>query len=395
MELTKAEKRTYLIKFCALEALNGAAQCAYSIFILLFLRSRGLGDFQSGLVVSLNALASVAGRYLFSYLSDRTRRPKAVLLGLAVLEVLLAAPFLADLPITALIACSALYHLVAQSLPSMIDSWFFKTCYGFEEKFSIPMLFNVITVTIFGALNGLMADRLGWNALFWFQVAVNILMVASVLWIRERPPRPAAPEAQEEKVSFGILLKNRRYLFVVLWMTVLGVFSMMICSFLPVSVEAVGGNAADFGLVRVFMYLFTIPMLLRGDRLVTKFQSHTLFLAVTLCYALSGGILFLSRNSWMVALGGVFYGLGSILGGITMRAFVVRVTPYHISTMAQSAADAMFVGCASILSGLLGGILTEQIGVQGAMLLCGGMGILCGAVMLGVSLVTARRGGGI
>lgn len=380
MDMTGAALKRYLNKYTALHFFTGSIQCTYSVYILMFLREKGITDFESGLVVALNALAGVAGRALFSYISDRTGKAKQTVLALLLLQLLLCIPFAFPFDKSVLMMVSVAYHFAAYASPSLTEAWFFHNAYGFAEQYSRLYLSNVIAVIIFGTLNGFLVQSFGWGLLFWMTVIQIVMQIGIGLMIEDRPP-PDTKEEAETKVSIGALLKYKSYVVVTLWLTLTSVFTMIQLSFLPVIVEAVGGGTAEYAVVRVVMYLLTVPLLLKGDKVVSKFNASALMLTACLLYGMGGLCAGFARNIVLICIGAVCQGTGGIIMHIALKNFISKAMPYKLAVMGQSIADAMYLGVSSVLAGLLAGSLTEIFQVSTAMIISGVAALLAGGVI--------------
>lgn len=248
-------ERHYTIPYFMAYFFYYAGYCVFSSFIVLYLTRRGISASMCGAITSLSLLASLFMEPVGGYIADTFFSVKRYLLlciaaisGICVLCTELAGTVLS---LVFLIVLAG----VAYPFSQLMDAW---VDYG-KTKDSCLVYSRIraggsigFALVSFGA--GYYFDLYGWGHYFYLQAILFLLMIPFLLFLPDKPLGNRKDRKESDgwlsfQASFGILLKNQRYLFCLLVCTVYWLSHRPVGSFLSLIVDARGEGAAAYGMI--------------------------------------------------------------------------------------------------------------------------------------------------
>lgn len=309
--------------------------------------------------VSLGATAGVAGGYFLAYglmqvvwgvLSDRMGRVRVMrvaLCGAAVGGIASAlAPDVTSLLLARVVTGGCFAALIPASLVYVGDTW--------PESIRQRPLSDVLAATALGtavatAGAGLLADLVGWRAVFGLTAAAG-----AVLWfaLRRLPEPAAAPAAGAGGVGavlrpIGTVLGNGWARIVLVLAFVEGIVVLAALTFLAPALQALGSSAAVAGLVSGGFGVGALVFSQLVRRLVGRVSPAGLA-------AIGGGFMVAAWIGPAITVNlGTVLGAGIGLGGAwaflhsTLQAWATQVVPQARASAVALFAAVLFLGSAA------------------------------------------------
>lgn len=333
--------------------------------------SRELGDSGTALQWVVNGFnASFALCVLaWGVASDRVGYRAVFLLGLAIMVVASAlsaiAPSLLFLDAARVVA-GAGGAAIAGGASALLSNAF--TGADRERAFALFGATLGLGLALGPTISGLIVSAVGWRGVF-----VLIGLVPAVALFGQGVVPRVAPPAEPGKVFDLSLLRNRRFLAMVLVPVACAVGYVTVLSYLPVALSAVRGMSS--GQAGLYMLPMTVPVLIGpilGSALISRFArigTMTVINAALLCLVAGDlGLLLLSpgASGWALVLPMLLlgFGFGLPLGLIDGEA-IGSVAPERSGTAAgvlnfmRLGSEAVVVAVyAAVLAGLLHGKLS-------------------------------------
>jgi DHA1 family bicyclomycin/chloramphenicol resistance-like MFS transporter len=298
------------------------------------------------LTMTLYFIGLAAGQLLWGPLSDRYGRKPVLVSGLAVMLAASGAALLAE-SLAAVIA-ARLAQGLGMSSGALIGRTIVRDLYAHEQAAkllaSMTIVFSVVPIAA-PLSGGVLADAVGWPAVFGALAAFAAALLVAVAFLRETAP--AAPPTRPGLLSsFGAILRDRRFLapYSLLLCTQIGVLAWVSSSsFALISGLGVGPTA--------YGAMFTLVM---SGQIVGAWVSSRLVLRLGIARMLRAG-------SALAFAGGAAAALLAWAGVVHWAALVAPFGLFLFGAAlvvpnATAAAMAPFPAAAGAVSSLIGTI---------------------------------------
>ena len=360
-------------------------------FAQVFLEYRGLTNSQIGLALSLSAALAIGIQTFFSDLCDK--HPHIPLKGIVAVVFAVTAALAAImnwLPCSVIIvmvcyssmaACSSAQNGFLNALPMQLSNL------GLTVNYGIPRGLGSLGFALFSLLLGNILEEYSPDILLPVTLGLCIVAAACVLLM----PRPSAIAKKHHltftaqtapKTSLATMLKgNPTFCLFLIATTLIMVGQSISMSYLNPCVEAVGGSTSDTGTLAMVQSISELPCMFLSAFLLKRFTSNKLVLfsafgfmmkILLLTIAPSVGFMYAS-----VALGCIGMGLFAF----SSVYFVNSIVRSPETVRAQALVTAcMMGGLATIIGGLLGGIMLDAFGTKILLVLTTiltAMGLIC------------------
>lgn len=327
-------------------------------FLPKYFGELGLTDGQIGMLMSLPAIAGVIMQPFFGALTDRVRQKRFVVIGL--LAGLAAISFAMN-QMTGflwLLGGMTLFNIlqlpVAPAATAIALEYTAETGRGYGP---IRLLGTVgyqigalgIGLVLVGSLQGL------------YRV-IGLIALAACVSACFLPP-VAGHQHGQKKVSMGVLLRNR-YIVALLVMVLIGtITTQFYMSFFSKYLGDLGISNAMTGIMLFISVAMEIPFLIFGDRLARRFSIWQCLMAgLVLCAIRWLGLAF-AKTPWLIL---IFQ-----IPGVSVMAcfeffpalYINRRVPDALKGSAQTAVMIVSFGISKAIGSLLGGFVSDRIGI--------------------------------
>ncbi len=184
-----------------------------------------------------------------------------------------------------------LFSFFQKPLFPLMETYLTKISQKFEHiDFGIPRSFASLGYAITCLALGFLIEQYGFSIMFTSLISFFILLFLSVIFLKDNPEDKKFKNKNNEKVKKHsntnsnfvtaslALLKNYPYLFIIATATFMTVTLTGFNTYLPVYVNAVGGNTENLGIALFIMAISEIPVLVAYKKLNKKYDENYLLL---------------------------------------------------------------------------------------------------------------------
>lgn len=356
-------KSRYPVRFALFMMAYYMTNAVYQSFMSLYYTDIGFTSAQMGAINAAVALVSVAAQPLWGTVGDRISnrtnliRVLCVGAGVTLLTFLLTHRF----PIILLLAC--VFSCFYTSIQPMGDSVVLAALEEKKQPFGPLRLSGgamfAITSLVFGAVLNVQG-RESW--VVWCTAGMCLLMIPATFVL---PRTPGYQSATGEKMSFGVLMKDKKLMQLILFMLpmqmTMGYFYTF---FSPQFVSLEGGNSSLLGWCYFISALSEMPYLLMSDKLYEKMGAGKLMCISALVLTLRWMILATTKSVPVTMVSQILHGWGFIVMTVSMAKHISRTVPKELQASGQMLLAVVSFGVARVVGNLGGGLLADAFGRQ-------------------------------
>lgn len=337
---------------------------AYSIqallvsFIPLYFLSRGISEQGIGLIYSTGLFVSIFANLLTGLASDKLRTIRKILSAL-LLGQLLAMGALFSLENFALIcATMALFYFCQTPINPLSDSLILLSSQHTGTPYALIRIFGSLGFAVSAFGFGLLLKQIGseWTIL----VAICTISVSLLLSLFLKDYQGKASNIQFS--GFFKLLRQRSVIVFFGLVLLVSTSHRMYESFLAVTLRHIGASDSQIGLALLVSAVSEIPVLFLLGKYGHKLRELPLLVFASLMYALRLWLLSeIEDPRWLV----LTQAMHSISFGVyfaTALRYISGLIPDEYRSSGQAVYTIIWTGVAGIISGVLGGLIYEQLG---------------------------------
>jgi DHA1 family bicyclomycin/chloramphenicol resistance-like MFS transporter len=343
-------------------------------------------------VFSLSAFSIAISMLAYGPVSDRLGRRPALLGGLAV--YLLGSVICAVAPSIWVLILGRIVQAAGGAAGLVLTRAIVRDRYGLERSAEMLAYVTVAMVAapmVAPALGGVLADALGWRAIFWVGVGLGVLTLAIVWHALPETRRPGSePVSRNPLHGFGQLLRSSAFMGYVLngaWS--IGVFYAFLAAAPFVMMVVMGRGAGEYGLS--FMMVpgaYMIGNFMAGRYSARVGTDRMILLGsigALVCTLLMTGLMMVGGvwSPWALFLPTAGAAFAQGIAMPNAQAAFVSVAP-HIAGAASGLGGFLQMGTAAVVAQIVGSI---QDGTPYPMAV--GM-TLCAAAALASAMVAIR-----
>ncbi|MCR5469208.1 MAG: MFS transporter [Lachnospiraceae bacterium] len=326
----------------------------------------GISDAELGILNAMPAFVCVLVQPLWGSFTDNQKYKKTTLIIACALAAIFYAAAHFSLEFIPLLICITLMTAVAQPIGPVSSAISLEYVKEKGGNFGFIRLLGTLGYQISALCLGFVFTKslrgiLLMNALF--------LMICTVI-AYFLPPIEGHQHEIKEKVSYFSLLKDKRIALLLLILGLAEITNMFSVSFIGKLQGNLGFNNAMTGIITVLSIILEIPFLFFGERL---YKRMSIWNWVKLAIFVNGlrwlGYAFVD-SVW----GFILIGIPSVTVLACFEFFPALylndVTDDKLKASAQSLLSLVTFGVSRIIGSLLGGCISEYIGIQPTYLLC-------------------------
>ncbi|MHA7962639.1 MFS transporter [Paenibacillus sp. CAU 1782] len=363
---------------------------AYSIqalvvsFIPLYFLSKGISEQGIGLIYSTGLFVSIFANLLTGLASDRLRTIRKILTAL-LLGQLLAMGALFSLENFALVcATMALFYFCQTPINPLSDSLILLSSQHTGTPYALIRIFGSLGFAVSAFFIGLLLKEIGteWTIV----VAICTISISLLLSLFLKDYQGKASNIQFS--GFFKLLRQKSVILFFGLVLLVSISHRMYESFLAVTLRHIGASDSQIGLALLVSAVSEIPVLFLLGKYGHKFRELPLLVFASLMYALRLWLLSeIDDPRWLV----LTQAMHSISFGVyfaTALRYISHLIPDEYRSSGQAVYTIIWTGIAGIISGVLGGLIYEQLGKAVFYQIATGIALLAG---IGFFLYSLRR----
>lgn len=368
------------VKFCLIQG----AYCIgwagiMQAYLVPLCSDYGYSVLQISILTAIANAAAIVAKPVYGFLCDRIKRTALILSIATIVGIAAALLLLASRGVVALTAVAILIlYGTTGALGYLIDAWTVRLqIAGVRLSYGETRACGSICYALFSGVFGNLLDRLGFGILVPMYIGMSVILLVSVLWVKE-PIFMAEITNKKKQLPIseirGLLMQRR---FVGVLLSVFFVFFSSYCAslFLPLRIDEMGGSNTHYGMALFVSGTTEVIMLLLYRKLSIKF-SHQKLLLASFVFALIMVVTLALSSKPRFAV--VMMGMQGISSGLYLAAiayFVPEVVGLSLSYTGSMIVAAM-LSVAAVLAGLYMGVMITWIGLQMAMITGIAFGVL-------------------
>ncbi len=340
-------------------------------FINVYLHDAGLNGTQIGVVGMLASLFGMLGATLWGYLSDRTGRPRLILilgaLGTALISQVY--PLTNSFPAFALIA--SLYGAFNSATSTLVDSMALSFLGNRREDYGRYRLGGSIGYILATSISGLAFERFGLSMMFPAFGLASLAFIVTAFFLPSRAVHRQTPQLK----SISTMIRQPVWLTLITTVFLLWLASSGSFGFLNITIKTMGGSDSLVGFVFTASALVEMPFMAFSGSLIRRFGASRLLWIATLGYVLRF-FLYSQMGAPEWALGvSVISGPMYVLFWNSTINVANQLAPPGLAATAQGLVVSA-TSFASVIGTLLSGLLFDQLGSSGLFLVMSGFCML-------------------
>lgn len=355
------------------------AACGY---LTVFLQGQGMTATMCSIVNSVCAAIGIFATPFWGMISDKVRSVRAVFLVCLAVGALLWAlvPVTSQMtlgPIMLSLIVVFTTQFFRAPMGSLMDNWVVQSCYRERLNYGSVRSWGSLSFAIMGVALSAILPLFGGDvsSTFYIALATAVPLFIICFSIKDRVEKRKAIPFREMHV--GRLLKNNRYVFLLIFVVLMQISVSTAINLLPFLVSSVGGDPARMGLVTGYRALLEIPMLMLLRPLRKKVPLYWMLVGCTVLYAIECSLYSVATTFWQIVLISTFHGLGGGLYIASASNYVYMLAPEDLKATAQTFFGSV-MSVAGIIGSFFGGMLMDSMGVKPFYMLSGAMCLVSG-----------------
>ncbi len=366
-------QRKHIAHFFILYFFYIGAGAVFWPFASFYFIENGITPSELGATMSAGTFVAILGFNVLGYACDKLKRLDIMVLILFLFACILTLIMQSTSVLSLVIIVYIVYAFVSSPTESIIDTWAIE-CYkndSMRRHFGLirsggSLSFAVIVVSAgFIIGNGNHFDRL--PLLIYITSLLGIAYIIYLMRNRNlknfyssKTDKQKASVWQDTKKLFGV----RDFSALVIKCMLVRIPMSMIGVFSPYVFQSVGGGVWEHALFLNISALLEIPFFVLNTRLLAKLNTNILII-VPLFASITKTLIFIfAPSANMLLLGSVFSTIEFTMLYPALRYEVSKTAPNELRTTAHSIISIVYFSVPTIISGYLGGLLVEKIGVN-------------------------------
>ncbi|OBR67397.1 MFS transporter [Paenibacillus oryzae] len=345
-------------------ALRAYSFSAYSIqallvsFIPLYFLSRGISEQGIGLIYSTGLFVSIFANLLTGLASDKLRTIRKILSALLLGQLLAMGALFSLENFSFICATMALFYFCQTPMNPLSDSLILLSSQHTGTPYALIRIFGSLGFAVSAFGFGLLLKEIGseWTIL----VAICTISISLLLSLFLKDYQGKASSIQFS--GFFKLLRQKSVIIFFGLVLLVSISHRMYESFLAVTLRHIGASDSQIGLALLVSAVSEIPVLFLLGKYGHKLRELPLLVFASLMYALRLWLLSeIEDPRWLV----LTQAMHSISFGIyfaTALRYISGLIPDEFRASGQAVYTIIWTGVAGIISGVLGGMIYEQLG---------------------------------
>jgi PPP family 3-phenylpropionic acid transporter len=365
-----------------------AALACLAPFMTLYYAERGMSGAQIGVLAGMVPLISWFSAPLWGGIADATQRHRAVLLfniagftGSAVV-LLLADTF------PELLLAVVTYAIFVGPIVPLVDNAVMAILGDRKNNYGRVRLWGSVGWGASSLFIGSLIDQSGLEVGFYFFMGIMVinLVVSAML-----PMQIAGGTRPSYFAGLGVLLRNGRFLLLLLASLVFGVTLGVLMSYQFLYMEELGASRSLMSWTMTANTISEIPFWFISAGLLRRFGSSKMIALALAVTALRNFVMGAITDAWLVVPISLLHGPSFAVLTAAGVADADAAAPPGLGATAQGLFSGMIFGLGAALGGFLGGPAYEAIGFAAMYTLLGWLAFGMTVVFVAARLLPRRR----
>ncbi len=389
---TRLQTAKYTSKYAAIQGSYWSIYCASGSFISVFLLSKHFTNSNIGIILAVANIISVFLQPAIATFADTTKqitlKNLSALLSfigaLAAAAVIISSGQKVLLSIFLVLELTILYTL--QPLTNSLGMRLINK--GVPLNFGLARGIGSITFTVCSYVIGVLIERFGADStlivalVLLFAYTFFALTLASNQYFKNAPSESSEQDLINEAKPLGVwgfAMKYKRFMLLVLAITMTFISHVLINNYFIQIVENVGGNTKDMGMVVGYAAAIELPVMAIFSLLSRKFRCSSMLRFSLLFFVIKTALTAIATNVGMLFLAQTMQ-FGAYALFIPASIYYVNQIIEETDLVKGQAFITLAITIAGVLASLVGGIILDGAGVY-AMLYVGVLASIIGFIL--------------
>lgn len=367
--MAKKERKPFPFRLAPFFIMQFACNAIYQNYLSNYLRTHAWSDANIGRLLALVPIAGMAGQMLFGRLGDRVKYKNTLLIALALFS---AASFfcfgLAGKTGVALLmgALLCVYAFFAMSSEPLMNAIALESLDRTGSNFGPIRSVGTYAFALCSPLAGMLIDNDYTRVIYLLTVGLLLLAAAGFLL----PKVEGHAHRSARRVPFRQLLKQKNLLILTGFCFLLMISFSMFYTFYPIhfTSAAVGGTSAMLGWSFFLSACSETPFLIFSDRIFKKLGVSGMLTLTALALTIRLTLLGSLTSPWALLATQLLHGWGFVVITFSMAKYINLVVPMELKASGQMFFTLVALTLARSIGSLIGGGLSDIIGLSGVFL---------------------------
>jgi PPP family 3-phenylpropionic acid transporter len=342
---------------------------SFSAFTVAYFDANGHSASDIGIMLAIYTLGSFAGSFVFGQMCDRLRTHKKVFIGSSIAAFVVSLLVYYSVHTPYVVFLYALLGFILIPIISNMDTWILKSFPEAPQEYGPIRAWGSLGFAGFAVFYGGLITRFGFGIMLPFNAFFTVINIVFAIMIPDARAAEHTQAATSQKDSLKGLLRNARFLLLLVALFLLGIVVSPINQYIAMIFNSVGGNVTYQSWAMSISAFIEIPMMMLSGKLV-RFSPYHLLLGAAGLYLAGNATVALSHSPIPVLGAYLLAGLGYGILLPTLRQAVFDSSPAELHTTAQGLSDSFFSSLAGMLSSLAGGFILDATSVSALMWIC-------------------------
>lgn len=330
-------------------------------YLPLYLQHRGLTSGQIGAVLAAGGLVAVFAGPFWSYISDKRKTVKGVLLPLLAFALLVGTGLMSSGTFLLVLLIYVLYTFFHGAVPPLVETLTLSFAQENKKDYGRLRVWGEIGIGSAALIVGLVIERIGIGNLWIAFVFTASLALAAGLWLRDAAPASAPVDL----ASLGRAVAQPRFIRFLLLTLLIATPHRMNDSMLGIYLAELGGTESQVGAAWILATFSTIPALVIVGKAIKRWNELAVFAAGAVVYTLRWAICSMADGPLVLIGTQLLHSLTFPLFFVSSVHYLYAISPPHLRATGQ-AAFAVTFGLGGVIGTAGGGALIERFGGQAA-----------------------------
>ncbi|MDG5789551.1 MFS transporter [Evansella sp. AB-P1] len=359
------------------------------MYVPLYLQSQGLGKDQIGLIVAMGSIISVIGQPFWGFVSDKIKSTRTVLLFVMIFSLLTSSLFFSANTFILIIFLYTFFMFFMTSSGPLTDSIAMQFATDHNKNYGVLRSCGTVGVGTSSFILGIIIGIVGIQYIGWMYGIIMIVAIPLVFLLYDKR-RGGKNQAPISISSVKIIVKNKKYLWMVFITFILLITHKMNDSLFSIYLTEVGGRESQVGLAWMIATFSSVPAFVLTGMLIKRYHEIGLVAIAAFLFSIRWFLYgYFDDPQILIYLQGM-QGITFPFLFVAAFTYVTKQLPKELLATGQLMFMASTMGMGGLIGSAGGGWYMEHFSPQGAYLLCGII-TLFGCLLASVTYVYLMR----
>jgi MFS transporter, PPP family, 3-phenylpropionic acid transporter len=378
--------KKYPVDFIILFGFTLSAGAIYNTFLPVYLHQAGFTDTLVGTLLAIGPFIAFLAQPFWGLVGDRARSKNTILrilLAGSALSVLLF-PILKNF--TYLFLVISVFTFFNTSMLPMQDAITLESIENSGWRYGTIRMAGTIGFAIMSVVVGLLSN---WNIYVIFPLYSLVAFIG--FFMTYRIPAVSGHQAGSKPVAPWKLLKNKKLVVLMSFSFVLFITLGYYYSFFPIYYKQMGASNLMVGISMLCSSSAEIPFLLFANKIVNKLGIRKTLICSAIVMGIRWILLYFISNIYAIPFINMLHGFSFIVCTYCLVMYINQEAPRELKASGQTLLALLAQGISRIIGSVLGGVVSDALGVRTVFLYSFIINILAVVVFGGIWYMERRK----